>query len=171
MARALILFRAALARDDTLVGARIGLAACAYSMDDMEVALRRVDEVLATDAHNAQALGLRGIINWKQGRLGEAEKDAGLAVARAPADAQLRNYHGIILHAAGRSVEAVKEIRKAVELDPANGEAMLNLAILLATEKPIDVEGAADWYRKALAAGAARDEGLDRLLQPIAGTP
>jgi tetratricopeptide (TPR) repeat protein len=164
LARAMTLFRAALAEDDSLVGARIGLAACAYSMDDVVTARTRLQEVLESDPENVQALGLRGILNWKEGFLSEADEDSARAVAGSPNDAQLRNYRGIILHGLGRPGEAVAEMRKALELDPSHAEAMLNLAILLATGPEARLEEANTWYEKALAAGAARDEGLDRLL-------
>lgn len=171
LARAMTLFSAALAADESLVGARIGLAACAYSMDDLITARGHIDEVLADDARNAQALGLRAIVNWKEGRMVEADDDSARAVSGAPSDAQLRNYRGIILHALGRTTAAADEMREAVKLDPGNGEAMLNLAILLASSRPPDVEGAATWYNKALSLGVARDEGLDRLLRAKKGTP
>jgi Flp pilus assembly protein TadD/predicted nucleic acid-binding Zn-ribbon protein len=165
LARAMALFRAALAADDSLVGARIGLAACAYSMDDLEGARTRLEEVLAGDPQNVQALGLRGILNWREGRLTEADDDSARAVAGLPGDAQLRNYRGIILHALGQSTEAREQLREAIRLDAGNAESMLNLAILLASASPPDLKEATEWYDKALAAGAARDEGLDRLLQ------
>lgn len=164
LARAMTLFRAALAEDDSLVGARIGLAACAYSMDDVVTARTRLQEVLDSDPQNVQALGLRGILNWKEGLLGEADEDSARAVEGSPNDAQLRNYRGIILHGLGRPGEAMVEMRKALELDPGHAEAMLNLAILLAAGPEANLEEANTWYEKALAAGAARDEGLDRLL-------
>lgn len=165
LARAMALFRAALAADDSLVGARIGLAACAYSMDDLEGARTRLEEVLAGDPQNVQALGLRGILNWREGRLTEADDDSARAVAGLPGDAQLRNYRGIILHALGQSSEAREQLREAIRLDAGNAESMLNLAILLASASPPDLKEATEWYDKALAAGASRDEGLDRLLQ------
>ena len=164
LARAMTLFRAALAEDDSLVGARIGLAACAYSMDDVVTARTRLQEVLDSDPQNVQALGLRGILNWKEGFLSEADEDSARAVEGSPNDAQLRNYRGIILHGLGRPGEAVVEMRKALELDPGHAEAMLNLAILLAAGPEANLDEANTWYEKALAAGAARDEGLDRLL-------
>lgn len=171
LARAMALFRSALAEDESLVGARLGLAACAYSMDDLALARTRVDEVLVLDAGNVQALGLRGILNWREGRLAEADQDSAQAVAAAPEDAQLRNYRGIILHGLGRGEEAVDELREAVHLDPGHAEAMLNLAVLLASGSPARLEEAGEWYQRALAAGAARDEGLDQLLRAKGGAP
>lgn len=171
LARAMTLFRAALAEDDSLVGARIGLAACAYSMDDGVTARTRLQEVLGSDPENVQALGLRGILNWKEGLMTEADQDSARAVAGAPDDAQLRNYRGVILHGLGRAGEAMVEMRKAIELDPANAEAMLNLAILLASGPEANLKEANSWYEKALAAGAARDEGLDRLLLDKGSAP
>ena len=68
--------------------------------------------------------------------------------------------------AAACAMEYVRQGFTAVKLDPANGEAMLNLAILLSTSgKSGDLKAATAWYDKALAAGAARDEGLDRVLR------
>lgn len=167
--RAIPLFRSAMERDETLVGARIGLAACFYSTDDIPEARRLLDGILREDTRNAQALGLRGIVNWKEGLLREADEDTKSAVELSPNDPQLHNYRGIVLQARGRNEEARREIQESVRLDPGNADALLNLAILMATAKPADLAGASSYYKKALDAGAARDEKLDNLLASQSG--
>jgi Tfp pilus assembly protein PilF len=168
-------FRQALESDPSLLGARIGLAACAYTRDDLESAKATIEAVLKIDGENAQALGLRGIIFWREGEMRQAQDFVSRALKRDPSDAQLHNYLGIILHARKRSDEAAQEMRKAVELDPGNAEARFNLAVLLATARNPQYDEARHHYETALAMGNVRDAALDRILyknqpQPAAGS-
>ena len=84
---------------------------------------------------NAQALGLRGIVQWREGFLSDALRDCSRAVEIDPQDAMLRKFYGIVLHARKRQDDAIEQMRKAVELDGGDAEAKLNLAILLATAR------------------------------------
>jgi len=158
-------FTRALEGNPQMNGARVGLAACLYMMDDLPGARRLANEVLDDGSSMvAEALGLRGIINWKEGRLDDAEFDCREAVDRAPNDAQLRNYFGIVLHARRQTADAIAQFRRAVEINPDNTEALLNMAILLATGPTPDLAEARMRYQQALALGVERDPALDRIL-------
>lgn len=165
IARAQQLFRAAREQEPTLASATLGLAAIAYQTDDLKEARRLVDEVLSADARNAQALGLRGLIRWREGAVREGIRDCERAVELDPNDPLLRKFYGITLNSRGRTNDAIREMRKAVELDPTDAEAKLNLAILLATGARPDIEAARRHYQDALSAGAAPDPALERLLE------
>lgn len=158
------LFEAARAQQPTLAGAQLGLAAIAYQVDNLADALRLANEVLDADSRNAQALGLRGLVRWREGSTRDGVRDCGRAVELDPADPLLRKFYGITLNAQGRQQDAIREMRKAVELDPNDGESKLNLAILLATAPKPDLVEARLMYDQALAAGVSRDEALDKLL-------
>lgn len=171
LARAKSLFEAARAQEPALASAALGLAAIAYQTDDLKEARRLVDEVLAADSRNAQAIGLRGLIRWREGAVREGVRDCERAVELDPNDPLLRKFYGITLNARGRTNDAIREMRKAVELDPADAEAKLNLAILLATGARPDLEAARRHYQEALSAGAAPDPALERLLDEPRETP
>jgi Flp pilus assembly protein TadD len=164
LARAQQLYQAAREQDPGLASAALGLAAVAYQMDNLGDAKLFVEEVLSADPRNAQALGLRGMIRWREGALREAVRDCERGVALDPNDALLRKFYGIALNARGRTDDAIREMRRAVELDPADAEAKLNLAILLATGSEPDLAASRRAYEEALAAGAVPDEALERLL-------
>jgi len=168
LARARELFNAARAAQPDLAGALLGLAAVAYQVDDLKEARSLTDQVLAKDRRNAQALGLRGLVLWREGFVRDGVRDCARAVDLDPADPLLRKFYGITLNARGQTEEAIEQMRKAVELDAADGEAKLNLAILLATAKKPDFAEARRVYDQALAAGVTRDPELDKLLE---GTP
>lgn len=165
LARARARFEEARSRDPNLAGAMLGLAAIAYQVDDLKEARRLVDEMLAADGKNAQALGLRGLIRWREGSARDGERDCARAVELDPTDPLLQKFHGITLNARGRNEDAVRAMRRAVELDPTDNEAKVNLAILLATASKPDLAQARKYYDEALAAGAERDPALDKLLE------
>jgi Flp pilus assembly protein TadD len=165
LARAQQLYKAAREQDPGLASAALGLAAVAYQMDNLGDAKLFVEEVLSADPRNAQALGLRGIIRWREGAVREAVRDCERAVELDPNDALLRKFYGIALNARGRAEAAIREMRRAIELDPTDAEAKLNLAILLATGSKPDMAASRRAYEEALAAGAAPDAALERLLE------
>lgn len=169
LAKAQRLFEEALKQQSDLTGAQLGLAVVAYQADNLSEARRLLGVVLAADKKNAQAIGLRGLISWRDGFLKEGVRDCARAVELDPADPLLRKFYGITLNARGQTDHAIREMRKAVELDPADAEAKLNLAILLATGDAPKLEEARTLYQQALAAGAVRDTTLDKIL--TSGTP
>ena len=162
--RAQRLYQTAREQDPRLASATLGLAAIAYQTDNLKEARALVDEVLAADARNAQALGLRGLIRWREGAARDGLRDCERAVELDPTDPLLRKFYGITLNARGRTDDAIRQMRRAVELDPTDAEAKLNLAILLATGSKPDLDASRRVYQDALASGAAPDPALERLL-------
>lgn len=158
-------FEEALALQPGLASATLGLAAAAFHADDLDASRRLVDEVLAADSRNAQAIGMRGIILWREGKTREALRDCERAVELDPTDPLLRKFYGIVLNARGRTEDAAREMRRAVELDPTDAEAKMNLAILLSTGPKADLEAARRYYDEAVAAGAEPDPAIEEILR------
>lgn len=157
-------FKSALALDPDLLGARVGLAACRYTRADLPDAKREIVSVLEEDPRNAQALGLRGLIYWREGDLVRAADVLQKAVKQDATDSQLQNYLGIVLFESKKRSTALEALSRAVELDPANGEAQFNLAVVQASGSNPDLASARQHYETALALGSERDEALDEIL-------
>jgi Tfp pilus assembly protein PilF len=164
VAEAEALFTSALAKNSTLTTARIGLAACAYSQNNLMAAKQSLKEILTADPNHAQALGLFGLIAWREGNTLAAEQALRKAVQNDNADAQLHNYLGIILHTQGKVEAAVASFRAATQLNPQLAEAFYNLAVALTQVKPPQIEAARKEYSTATRLGAARDPQLENLL-------
>jgi Flp pilus assembly protein TadD len=158
------LFNRALAGNPDLVGARMGLAACYYSRSKLDEAKFILDQLLSEDRNDAQALGLSGIIAWQEGDIRKASKQLERAVKIDSNDAQLQNFLGIVEHARGKQDRAIDALRRAVELDPQHTEAMFNLAVLLTTATPPQLEEARVVYKRALDLGSDRDDQLEKML-------
>ena len=158
------LFEAALKARPSMVTALVGLAGCEYARGDFIGAGKTADHVLEIDPRNAQALGISGLVYSKAGELTAANSALEQAVKNDPQDSRLRNYLGIVLNGRKRSSEAIEQFRKAAELDPAYAEAQFNLAFLLATAAPPQLDDAREHYKKAVSLGAERDADLDKLL-------
>ena len=158
------LFEAALKSRPAMVPALVGLAACQYARNDFLEAAKTADRVLDMDGQNAQALGVKGLVYRKEGSLSAAGDTLARAVKADPHDARLHNYYGIVLSDRKRSGEAIEQFRKAAELDPGYAEANFNLAFLLATDAPPQIEEARRAYEKAVSLGAEHDAELDRIL-------
>lgn len=159
------LFSAAAERDASLLSAQLGLAFCAYQLDDQVEARRLVRAVLNLNPSQPQAISLRGLLNLGEGKLAAALADTARAVELEPQDAQLRKFHGIALQAGRRTEQALAEMQEAARLNPQDGETLLNIAILLASREPPKLEEAGVYYRQALAVGQPREPKLDELLQ------
>lgn len=164
-------FTTALERDPNLVSAQLGLAFCAYQMDAVDEARRRVRAVLGNQPSQPQAISLRGLLNLQEGKLSAALADTARAVELDPGDAQLRKFHGIVLQAGNRTEQALAEMREAARLNPQDGETLLNLAILLARRDPPEPAEARRYYQQALAAGQPREPKLDELLERLKERP
>ena len=63
-----------------------------------------------------------------------------------------------------RAADAIGQMKKALELDPSHKEAHFDLAQILLSVRPPDMEEARTHYRKALSLGAAGDPELDTML-------
>ena len=160
------MFSTALAKDPLLVSARFGLASCRYARGDLAAAKKLADEVIKAEPRNAQALGLAGIVAWRQNDLKLATALLERAVKRDPKDAQLHNYFGVIFYAQGKQSRAMDELEKAVELNPNLAEAHFNLAVILATDNRPQLDQARQHYESSRRLGNVRDEKLEGILYP-----
>ncbi|MFH0909545.1 MAG: PEGA domain-containing protein [bacterium] len=167
LAEAEKMFQSVLGQSPNMLDARIGLAACRYNAGDLDQAQRLVGDVLAVEAKNAQALGLMGIIAWREGRYRDAVEILSEAVRADPTDAQLHSYLGVAFQARKRYAEATQELRTAVTLDPNNAEAQYNLSVVLATARSPLLQEAKAHYDLALQLGYPRDDAMDKLLSRI----
>ena len=92
----------------------IGLARCWNDLGDSSRACRLLDEVLARDAGNAEALVERGRAILAAGRPAEAERCLRKAVARAPDDREALYQLVLALQAQHKSA-AAKQLREQLE--------------------------------------------------------
>lgn len=157
-------FTAALAIDSTALDARMGWAACKYMNGQLPEAKTALDAVLKVEPNNSQALGLKGIIAWRENDLPVASSALNRAIRYDPNDAQLHNYLGIVLHSQGFSGDAVKELNKAIQLNPSLTDAHYNLAVVLSSLRKPRMDEARKSYQNALRLGYPRDEKLEQIL-------
>lgn len=166
-------FEAVLSVDPASLDARAGLAACYFEQGQFAPAAELVAQVLEADRKHARALGLRGALLFREGDLRNARKALERAVDTDNTNPFNYNQLGVVLSEQGRTRDAIKALQRAVELDPEYVTAMVNLAILLASDREPDLEFARFYYEKALALGSDRQPFLDEVLglgRP-AGTP
>ena len=87
------------------------------------------------------------------------------AVALNPDNPAIHRSLGVACSSLGWLDAAEVQFRRAFGLDPRDRESAFNMAILLASRKPVRMEEARDWYRKARDLGSASDPGLDELFK------
>lgn len=160
------LFLQALEKNPALLSAQTGLASCRYAAGDLANAKRLVNGVLMNDPRNAQALGLSGVIAWREGHLNAARDALKKAIGRDPKNAQWHSYLGIVLYQQGQLRPAQKQLERAVALNPNLAEAHFNLAVIFTAVNPPKADQARKHYETALRLGSAPDERLDRILNP-----
>ncbi len=158
-------FKQALSLDDTLIGARLGLAACAYARGDYSEADTRLNKILVADPGHPRALALAALLAWRRGALSKATDLIRRAIAGDDSDPQLHNYAGIIAFARGQTTTAISEFKRAVELNPELADAHFNLAVLLCDDDPRHMAQARREYQLALRYGSHPDKQLERRLQ------
>ena len=158
------LYEDALRVRPAMITAMVGLAACQYTAGELSLAEATADGALKLDERNAQALGVKGIVNWRRESYRNASSYLERAIASDPNDPQLYNWYGVVLSSRGRTTEAIDAFRKVVAMNPRHAEATFNLAALLATATPPKLDEARGYYSKALSLGSEHDPDLDKLL-------
>ncbi|HMO04211.1 MAG TPA: tetratricopeptide repeat protein [Kiritimatiellia bacterium] len=157
-------FQGVLAVDPASLDARAGLAAGFFEQGQFAAANELVEQVLEVERKHARALGLRGALLFREGKAKDARKALERAVDVDDTNPFNYNQLGVVLSGLGRNRDAIKALQRAVELDPEYVTAMVNLAILLASDKEPDLEFARYYYVKALSKGSARQPFLDDVL-------
>jgi Flp pilus assembly protein TadD/predicted nucleic acid-binding Zn-ribbon protein len=146
--------------------AQLGLATLNYSRDELAAAKIKISAVLEKVPDNPQALGLSGIISWREGRISEAAELLGRAILLDDQDAQLYNYQAIVLHTRGDYRSAEKSLERAIALDPNHTEAHFNLAVLNTIGPMANRTKAQEYYEKAVLLGSQRDPKFEASLYP-----
>jgi tetratricopeptide (TPR) repeat protein len=90
----------------------LGLARCRLSLRQPDEARRLLDEVLAQDPRNAEALGERGKLALHTGRPAEAESWLNRALAQAPYDRDTNYTLYLCLEQQKRKAEAARVLEK-----------------------------------------------------------
>lgn len=158
-------FRAALDVAPDSAEARLGLAACHFESGASIAARDLVDEVLAADPRNPKALGLDGALLFRQGDYSSARRTLQRALKIDDTNANNHNYLGVVLQAQNRTSAAITSVRRAVELDPDYLGARYNLAVLLATARPPELEAAREEYEQFLRMGGDRNPAMEQILR------
>jgi eukaryotic-like serine/threonine-protein kinase len=128
----------ALGLDSNLVEAHTAMVYILTGYDwDWAGADAEVQQLLALDSGNADALYSAGLLARTLGRFDDAISFYRQAVARDPLNATLYNNLGLALYYAGRLAEAEEQLRKLLELRPgiAAGQAHLS-KVLIARGQP-----------------------------------
>ena len=174
----------ALGLDSKLVEAHTAMVYILTGYDwDWAAADAEVQQLLALDSGNADALYSAGLLARTLGRFDEAISLYQQAIARDPLNARLHNNLGLALYHSGSLAEAEEQLRKLLELSPgiAAGQAHLS-KVLIARGQPeaalraIEKESSEAWRMiglplayHALGRVAESDAALRALSQKFAG--
>jgi len=132
----------------------------AGKLPDAEKSIRSALTAAPDDAYN---LAIFGKIKYQEGKYDDALDALSRAAKAIPRDPEIQNYLGVTLSQKGLRGPAETALRKAIQIDPNYASAHNNLAVIYATQTPPLIELARWHYQKALAAGHARNEELEKL--------
>ena len=144
------------------------LATIELEMDKLDDADKHVLLALAVKPKDAFSLGVLGNLRFRQAKYDEALEALSHAAQLNPNDAEIQNFLGVTLSQKGQRGPAETALRKAIQLDPEYGSAHNNLAVIYLTQNPPQIELARWHYQKALAAGQARNQDLEKMLEDAA---
>lgn len=89
-------------------------------------AMADLNWLLQADPHNAQALGLRGVVHSQGGDPTKALADLNQALSLAPQDWEVRMHRGIIRRLMGDALGAIADFNQLLQEDPRSVEAYAN---------------------------------------------
>ncbi len=118
----------------------------------LDAAGESLSKAVSLDGENARALFHLAVLDERRGRTGEAIDRYRAAAALSPYDADVLRRYATALGVAGRSRDALDVMRRVVAIDPANGEAWLDVCLLSLDVK--DVGGAMSALARAQELGA-----------------
>jgi tetratricopeptide (TPR) repeat protein len=146
-------FERALAADEDLTAARVGLAELALRRGDVDGARRELEQALAQNADAWRAYALRGEISLAQGDAAEAVEDFERALAAAPYAPATHAALGEAYLLVGATAAARDEYREAIAWCDDRGEYYLGLA------RAQEALGEIDAARLTYATAASRASG------------
>lgn len=124
-------------------------AVAAYDADDLARAEALVEKVLAAKKNHADALHLKGILDYKGGKKESAKQWVSKAVRFKQAElSRYFNTMFVVAKSEGNNEEAVRFAEAALKLSPKSFEVMHNLAELFKDRK--QYEKALKWIQKSL---------------------
>jgi len=126
------LYRAAVATDPELPGARQRLAAALYKRGEFAAAEHEARVAAALQPEAPEAHFLLGTVLQDTGRRAEAIACFERCIALAPEHAEAHRYRGRLLYQSGRPAEAVPDLERAAELAPGRLQPLHDLAVALA---------------------------------------
>ena len=117
----------------------------------VSIALGRVERALEVEPEHSQANNVMGLIQWRLGKLDEADRYFQRSVDANPNNSEAHNNYGVFLCAQGKVDDAVKQFELALEnrLYTARAEAEVNAGRCL--EKKGNAARAEKHFRNALA--------------------
>lgn len=102
-----------------------------HESGDFDAARRRYQDLIASDAADAEARNNLGVLYQEEGRTDEAIREFEQALAIDPTYVKAHNNLGVAFLAVGRLEEAGREFEKALVRDPGNLESKVNLGLVL----------------------------------------
>jgi tetratricopeptide (TPR) repeat protein len=124
------LFRYAIELAPDFGAAKLDLAKLIHLQNRNNEALAIVDEVLAREPENENALYMKAVLLGHAGRFEETVAIYEWLIQRTPGRARLWASYGRSLKTIGRSQESVEALRRAAQIDPSLGEAWWSLSDL-----------------------------------------
>jgi tetratricopeptide (TPR) repeat protein len=154
-----------LLRQDTNNVTTLGnLASAQLELGEVLAAESNVRQALETDPSDYFSLYVLGRLRYRQDKLDEALDALSRSAKLNPNYPDTQNYLGIVLSEKGLRVPAEAALRRAILLQPDNGVAHNNLAVVYATQTPPALALARWHYEKARAAGHSRNESLEKII-------
>lgn len=117
-----------LARDPAQFDAHMHLASGYLSAGDLERAAEHATRAIALRPGSASAARLQGMVQWQQGRPGEAMAALMQAMERDPRDPMPSLWMGMVLGQQGRYLEARRRFEDALARDPLLPDALIGVA-------------------------------------------
>ncbi len=126
------------------------LGAAPYCLDAANLAFQRCDERGQPDRLGvARHYSNEGVIRKEQGRLDEALRSLGTAVALRPGHAEALVNRGLVLREQGKLDRAIEDYDRALSIDPDDARAWSNKGVALVGQGKL--EQAMAYYDRALA--------------------
>lgn len=133
----------------------------AFELGELVEAQTECDRFLQVRPFEAEALHLRSLIAFRQGRFDEGLQIVGQAIEQAPRVGLYFNTKGLLEQALREEDAAESSFRRAIALDSACAPAQINLGDLLETRG--DLDGAEGFYRAATRSNPRSSEAWNNL--------
>ena len=148
----------------------ISLAALKLQQKKYEDARVLLQKCIVYDPGNSEAHYRLGICHFHQGNLPDASSSFEKSLLNNGGNARIHHYLGIIASRMKNHQRAESEFKQALAIDPQDGDAHFNLAVLYATANPPDLPSAQKHYQDAMDRGIKSDAALEKLLRKMEST-